>query len=199
MTYTALPAAARVRPATRTLAKTAARVWLAIVLLLIPRAAMAQGANPLPFAESYTVTGNYVVSGVDLQPQSKGNGFVTGTIPVSGVPANADILAAFLYWETIAPTTALTHGAQFRGQPVKVWKASTKRLDSNTARCWTGGGSPQFVTMFRADVLRLLPMQRDENGNATGRRLVSDADLRKQGHALNTVTLPEVGTGNRIP
>ena len=199
MTYTARPAVARLGPATRTLAKAAAVAWLAVVLLLIPRAAMAQDANPLPFAESYTVTGNYVVSGVDLQPQSKGSGFVTGTIPIGGVPANADVLAAFLYWETIAPSTTLTHGAQFRGQPVRVWKASTKRLDANTAQCWTGGGTPQFVTMFRADVLRLLPMQRDEHGNATGRRLVSDADLLKQGHALNTVTLPEVGTGNRIP
>ena len=99
MTYAALPAVARLYPATRTPARAEALAWLAIVLLLIPRATSAQSTqshNPLPFAESYTVTGNYVVSGVDLQPQSKGNGFVTGTIPVGGVPANADILAAFL-------------------------------------------------------------------------------------------------------
>ena len=118
MTCIPVPAAARLCLTARALATPAAFLSLAIVLLLMPRTSSAQAANPLPFAKSDTITGNYVVSGVDLQPQSKGNGFVTGAIPVSGIPANADILAAFLYWETIAPTTALTRGAQFRGQPI---------------------------------------------------------------------------------
>ncbi|HYJ96303.1 MAG TPA: hypothetical protein VEV86_16845, partial [Vicinamibacterales bacterium] len=52
----------------------------------------------LPFATSYTVTGDYVVGGVDLLPQQAVNGFVQGEIPITGVPANADIVAAYLLW-----------------------------------------------------------------------------------------------------
>src|SRR5215510_10381691 len=58
--------------------------------------------NSLPFSKQFLIPGNYVVGSVDLLPASQGNGFITGNIPVSGVPANADILAAYLYWETIS-------------------------------------------------------------------------------------------------
>lgn len=61
-----VPAAARLSPATKPLAKAGALAWLVIFLLLIPRAGWAQDA--LPFSRSYSVTGNYVVGGVDLRP-----------------------------------------------------------------------------------------------------------------------------------
>jgi hypothetical protein len=48
--------------------------------------------------------------------------------------------------------------------------------------------------MFRADVFRLLPMETDTEGNATGRRL-NDSDLLKRGLSRHTVKLPEAGTG----
>ena len=35
--------------------------------------------DALPFAKSYTVTGNYAVGGVDVRALSRVNGFVTGT------------------------------------------------------------------------------------------------------------------------
>ena len=54
------------------------------------------------------------------------------------------------------------------------------------------------MTMFRADVLRLLPLQLGADGQPNGRRLVNDADLLANGFALNTVTLPE-GSGNQVP
>ena len=53
--------------------------------------------------------------------------------------------------------------------------------------------------MFRADVLRLLPLQKDVNGNLTGKRLVNDRDLFANHLPLHTVTLPEAGIGNRVP
>jgi hypothetical protein len=53
--------------------------------------------------------------------------------------------------------------------------------------------------MFRADVLRLLPLQKDTNGNLTGKRLVNDIDLFANHLPLHTVTLPEGGIGNRVP
>src|SRR5215475_7375285 len=56
-----------------------------------------------------------------------------------------------------------------------------------------------MVTMFRADVLHLLPFQLDANGQPTGRRLVNDADLRSNGLPLTTVTLPNGNAGNQVP
>src|SRR5262245_58097437 len=55
----------------------------------------------LPYSNGYLVTGNYVAGGVDVASNQASGGFVTGTIHMSGVPANADVLAAFLYWEGI--------------------------------------------------------------------------------------------------
>ena len=108
-----------------------AQLWrsLAAGLLSIGLAALiaqthgqAQGQNPLPYSTGFLVTGNYVVGGVDIQGQSV-NGFSTGTIHMSGVPKDADILAAYLYWETIdlpgsANLNPLTTPVKFRGQPV---------------------------------------------------------------------------------
>ncbi len=156
--------------------------------------AQAPPADALPFAKSYLVTGNYVVGGVDL-PSNGQNGFVTGPIPIAGVPANAEILAAFLYWETTTNSPTIKQqadGAKFRGQPLAVVKASSLRPTSATAECFPSG--PQStMTMFRADVLRLLPLQLDTNGRPTGKRLVNDADLVKSGLPRHTVTLPDAG------
>src|SRR4051794_9369722 len=82
------------------LSSRAAALVLGLVLAL-PQLARADG-DPLPFAKSYTLTGSYAVGGVDLAPQPGGNGFATGTISINGVPANAEILTAFLYWETVS-------------------------------------------------------------------------------------------------
>ena len=105
---------------------------LSFILLLAQPAGQAQGAlEALPFSNSYSITGNYVVGGVDLAPQSGANGFVTGTIPMSGVPANADILAAFLYWETIWTDDrrkSTAHSSEV--QPITAVKASELALDS---------------------------------------------------------------------
>src|SRR5437870_5791305 len=69
----------------------------------------AAGADALPFSNSFLVTGNYAVGGVDIHGQTA-NGFSTGTIHINRctatstfncVPQTADILAAYLYWETI--------------------------------------------------------------------------------------------------
>src|SRR5262249_43795967 len=142
---------------------------------------------------------NYVVGGVDLQPDPKANLFVAGTIPVIGVPPNADILAAFLYWETFSTPTAHIIGARFRNQPIEVVKKSFATLDASTAACaavpGTNGGT---LTMWRADVLRLLQLQYDVKGNPTGKRLVNDADLTAGGYPLNTVSLPQNGAAPGI-
>lgn len=175
---------------------------LALLVLVAQQSGRAQGeVEALSFATSYTVTGNYVVAGVDLAPASATGGFVTGTIPVSGVPAHAEIVAAFLYWETLSTDDAQLAGAQFRGQPLTVVKTSRQRLDSTQAACWSSGGAPgaYTMTMHRADVRRLLPVQLDTNGVPTGRRLVNSADLAAAGVAPHTVTLPDAGGAGAAP
>src|SRR5688572_16133009 len=161
--------------------RAAALISLAAVTVFAQSAGMAQqGDDALPFSKSYTITGDYVVGGVDLQPASTSTGFLTGTIPMSGVPANADILAAFLWWETISTDTAQTAGVTFRGQPITAVKTSKKQLTSEFSQCWTSGAGPNatyILNMYRADVLRELPEQLDQDGRTTGKRLVNDLDL----------------------
>jgi len=184
------------------------RLFLAIAVLMVavigqrPGRAAADPPDALPFAVSYTVTGNYVVGGVDLAPGSASGGFATGTIPIGGVPANADIVAAFLYWETITNDDTQMHLAdvRFRGQRLEVVQSSSQVLDATYAPCWSSGGSgPYKMTMHRADVRRLLPMALDADGQPTGKRLVNSADLTAAGFEQHTVKLPEAGTGNQTP
>ncbi|HYM23573.1 MAG TPA: hypothetical protein VEU08_10200, partial [Vicinamibacterales bacterium] len=182
--------------------------------------------DALPYQGGYLVTGDYFVSSVDLN-KSK-TGFVSGTMPVAGVPQNADIVAAFLYWETISlnngphkkasgawhdpdinpsqkctSTSGPVCGAQFRGEPLSVGTAMSYALpgpDKSGNVCWAVPGNPSLkVTMFRADVLRLLPLQKDPNGNPTGKRLVNNQDLQAAGLAPNKVQLPGAGTTGVVP
>src|SRR6185503_7202756 len=84
--------------------------------------------DALRFFRNYFVTGDYVVGGVGLRTidgtaddqDGLADGFATRTIHVSevngnGVPADANILAAFLYWQTVVTTNqgSATDGAQF--------------------------------------------------------------------------------------
>src|SRR5262249_13047901 len=110
----------------------------------------------------YLVTGNYVVGGVDLQPGTSTNGFLTDTIHMSGVPHYADdspaqILGAYLYWETIttATDTAPFAGVKFRGQSVTPLRSAYQDLLGSTASCYSsGGGSGATYRMYQnvADV-----------------------------------------------
>src|SRR5256885_16492226 len=71
----------------------------------------ARAADPLQYARGYLLTGNYVAAGVDLTPQSNPadkNGLSTGTIHINGVPADADIVAAYLYFETVTYKSSLS-------------------------------------------------------------------------------------------
>src|SRR5213594_3917404 len=78
----------------------------------------AQTAPSLSLTNNYFVTGDYVVGGVGLRGLGDATGFATGTIkipdtvqaaatgvPSPGVPPGADIVAAFLYWETVESST----------------------------------------------------------------------------------------------
>src|SRR5262245_19171911 len=65
--------------------------------------------DPLPYALSFTVTGDYATGSVDFRPRPNSTGFQTEVLPMRDdsktdkriVPAGANIVAAYLYWETI--------------------------------------------------------------------------------------------------
>jgi hypothetical protein len=192
---------------------TAALLSVGLAVLTAQQTGQAQtGALPgaLPYSTSYLITGNYLVAGVDLTPQQNPavNGLSTGTINVSGVPADADIVAAFLYYEAVhAANLDPTAGVKFRGATLVstgIDASSTPDLGGNNlAQCWgSAGGSGSRLTMARADVLHLLPKRFDVNGVWTGKRLVNNADLTSnrdfQGnpYQLHTVSLREL-TGNQ--
>src|SRR5689334_121231 len=87
---------------------------LAVIAAVILLASLATAQDALTFYKNYFVTGDYVVGGVGLRGGggSANNNLSTGTIHIAGVPANAGIVAAYLYWETIAapnPTPADTY------------------------------------------------------------------------------------------
>src|SRR5438552_10752755 len=85
------------------------KVTAALLLFFVLTFAFARPASAqLALSNNYFVTGDYVVGGVGLRGLGV-NGIATGTInipdqnsvPATGVPAGADIVAAYLYWETV--------------------------------------------------------------------------------------------------
>ena len=78
-----------------------------VLLACFGVAQRAAGQSLQPF-KNYFVTGDYVVGGVGLRGLGDGTGFATGTItipdpktPAMSVPDGADVVAAFLYWQTV--------------------------------------------------------------------------------------------------
>jgi hypothetical protein len=117
------------------------------------------------------------------------------------VPSGSTILGAFLFWETITSQDfnlaqqQLT-GVKFRGLGVDVVNIASASLTGGVATCWSSGGgqgAQYSMNMMRADVKRLLPV------DPTGRLVVNDQELTANGYPLNTVTLPEAGSGNQVP
>src|ERR1051326_7021207 len=125
----------------------AALFALGLAALLTQIGGQAADAPPdaLSYRGGYLLTGDYVVGDVDLNKNA--GGFLSGTIPMGGVPKNADIVAAFLYWETIstnngahAQSSGTWHdvdidpvgmGVQFRGEPVQIGTAMSHALSSS--------------------------------------------------------------------
>jgi len=177
-------------------------IGLAMVLAQIGGHAQGPSPDVLPYARSFLLTGNYVVGGVDVNSKSASNGFVNGSIAIAGVPDNADIVAATLYWETVWTTRAQLGGVMFRGETltdidavsgvnkiVGVRETDILPLNPTTAACLGSGqkGQTIHVSEFSADVLRLLPERLDASDNWTGLRFANGS---------HSVRLPDRGTGD---
>ena len=138
------------------------------------------------------------MGGVDLtenaNPSDPVTGLSTGTIHMSGVPTDATIVAAYLYWETITlqadPSQAK---AKFRGYDLPLDDESAVRrisldLTGSAATCWSSG-TPLTMHHFKADVLRYFDVRLDNDNNETGKRIVNGA---------HEIQLP-TRSGNQVP
>lgn len=187
----------------RGLGRTSVRIPIAVLAmgLILLSAGSSAAQETLPWFHTYTIPGNYAVGGVDLVPLTFKNGLRTRKILMGNqIPANAEIIAAFLYWETMwrgqpGVLDTLRGQVKFRGQAVTGIKSTTQPA---TPGC-RAIGNAEWMSVMRADVLRLLPLQLDQNGEPTGRRLVNDADLAANRLDSHTVTLPDSGIFNFVP
>jgi hypothetical protein len=150
-----------------------------LVLIPVSQTALAQAdtAPPLNLFRNYIVTGDYVVGGVGLRGTGI-NGFAIGTItipdpnsvPSTGVPPGADIVAAYLYWETVESSQAAFAGQQgfFNGYAI----TGTLLGNPNAPVSWSSGGcsgasnGAKTMRTYRADVRPYLHM--DSNGEYVG-------------------------------
>jgi VCBS repeat-containing protein len=140
--------------------------------LLFQAGQVSTASAPLAFFKNYFVTGDYVVGGTSLWRKGVG-GVAVESIEVSGVPAGADVVAAFLYVQTaeVVQWSGIDH-ARFNGVDLGPGLASfAKALNwaAGTPPCWSvaWGGGRRLVT-YRADVLRFLPIGTDGKTAANG-------------------------------
>ncbi|MGA2880343.1 MAG: MBG domain-containing protein [Bryobacteraceae bacterium] len=158
---------------------------------------VAQAQGPLNYFKNYFVTGDYVVGGVGLasvKPTVSGSTIsVTDTINFSGVPCTSgpglsarvvpctakgalpgDVIAAFLYWQTIETSSTPTSTAgSFNATPAtKTTPANPNPISGlalgnpTISACAASVGSTQtneYAHFYRADVLRYLPINNTAN------------------------------------
>ena len=183
--------------------------WVGAALLaaaLLGRPAHAGGggdaSDGLGYFKNYFVTGDYVAAGVGLQ-RTGVNGFATGTITIdpSQIPAGAELLAAYLYWQTIstsgAPDPSALRGAKFKGNDIS--QSAVLLGKAGSVPCGDPDGDDddddawhraRATWSFRADVMPFFPRIRPTSPNAPVQVAFTGS---------HQVTLPDMGRSNRLP
>ena len=175
---------------------------LAAALLLSQQAGRSQTPTPpdaLRFFKNYFGTIDYVVAGKGLEGQGGSNGLASGTINMTGAPAGAEPLAAFLYWQVITDNGPDTGSlpVRFNGQQLSSPGPPATPTGgpigvvgdpAGSSPCWSsgggsGGGGVKRTFSYRADVLRFLPV----------------VDGRQQINGAHTFQLPDNGSANNTP
>jgi hypothetical protein len=173
-----------------------------LLLLAFAQAASAQN-NPLIITNTYFVTGDYVVGGWQKTSTGKpinGVPYVSGKIsipdctqatavnpnavcppPIPPIPAGADIVAAFLYWETVESTSQLpAHPGQngfFNGHAFT--GSFLPSPTPNAPTSWSSGGcsgssqGAKTIQGYRADVRPFLPVDTNSSSGTFGNSLAN--------------------------
>jgi hypothetical protein len=179
-----------------------ATVVLGLLMVIgLLQSGFAQTTPPLNFENNYFVTGDYVVAGVGLRGLGV-NGFATkqfampdaNSVPATGVPPGADIVAAFLYWETVESSQTAFAGQNgffrpvFKGGPATGYAITGAILGNpNAPVSWSSGGcsgssqGSKTMRVYAADVSRFLPQDLQGNVLANGTYEVSLADNGSNG------------------
>src|SRR5262245_25296778 len=147
----------------------------------------------------YSVTGTGGIRSTGILDVGHTNEFLAaGRIVVSNsdLPPNADLVAAFIYWQTLEKTTLPASARAYLSyatNPDSRVKILGKPLgNGETARCWSNGGSTGSsngagtVRVYRADVMRYL---KDPTTGQIGRDLT--IRVRDSGSTGNSVPLAE--------
>ena len=169
-------------PALGTISWTRRLVLATIALALLLAFGFAQpglAQNQLTLSNNYFVTGDYVVGGVGLRGLGDASGLAKRTISIPdaaqttatglqspGVPAGADIVAAYLYWETVEKSQSTFAGQNgfFNGYAIK----GDVLGNPNAPTSWSSGGcsgssnGATTIRLYRVDVRPYLPL--DANG-----------------------------------
>ncbi|HEY8669991.1 MAG TPA: hypothetical protein VIL63_04055, partial [Terriglobales bacterium] len=172
-----------------------------LLILGFAPSGLAQQTTPLNFENNYFVTGDYVVAGVGLRGLGV-NGFATkqfampdaNSVPAAGVPQGADIVAAFLYWDTVESSRTAFAGqngffrAVFAGGPATGYPITGVLLGNpNAPVAWSSGGctgssqGSKTMRTYAADVSRFLPQDSEGNIQANGTYEVKLADSGSNG------------------
>jgi hypothetical protein len=159
--------------------RTSASLGLCLSILL---ASAASASDSLTFFNNWFVTGDYAVAGVGLKGTGVG-GWATGKINMTGVPTGAQPIAAFLYWSTVEPSS--TPGASigyFNGKEIQ---GAVLGNPQNPNKACSAGA---YAFVYRADVLRYLPVDSSNNAIADGNQTVKlpDAGANVNGLGINT-------------
>jgi sugar lactone lactonase YvrE/uncharacterized protein (DUF2345 family) len=165
-------------------AGTQVAVGSAVNLLVSSGLPQQPSPNPLLLENNYFLTGDYVSAGVTLRGTGK-NGIATGTITIpsatqsaQGIPDGADVVDAFLYWESVENTaSASSTNGTFNGYSIV-----GQQIGSDIPN-YTDGAVTGTLRSYRASVNIYLPV------GANGIRIVSGP---------YTVSLPDSG-GSTYP
>jgi len=156
---------------------------LTVLALFAP---VARSSDSLTFFNNWFVTGDYAVAGVGLRGTGV-NGWASGKINMTGVPSTAQPIAAFLYWSTWEPSSppAASIG-YFNGNQIQ--GAVLGNPQSPNPGCSNSGGTSGFGFVYRADVLRYLPVNSSNIAQANGSQTVKlpDAGTNVKGTGINT-------------
>src|SRR6201987_3450038 len=171
------------------------------LLSLIGSGQIGLAQSPLNFSNNYFVTGDYGVAGVGLRGLGV-NGYATkqfnmpdaNSVRSTGVPSGADLVAAFLYWETVESSQTAFAGQNgffrpvFAGGPSTGYPITGAILGNpNAPVSWSSGGcsgnsqGSKTMRVYGADVSRFLPQDAQGNVQANGTYEVSLTDSGSNG------------------
>lgn len=144
-----------------------------LALILVPAAMHAQApVSNLNLFRNYFVTGDYAVGGVGLRAKGAG-GLAKANIDIAGIPAQARIIAAWLYWQTSGDGAK----GRFRGTGIE-----GERIGTSRAPCL----NVPDVNVYRADVLKLLEQTKPGQFAGNGSHEVEIPDSGKLETAPST-------------